>query len=59
MRGLTLECKIFLWPMFRMWELVLAVLFLYAYGSLRRMSCIWEALGVVARKEVSLRAQDS
>jgi hypothetical protein len=34
MRDLTLECKIFLWPMFRMWELVLAVLFLYAYGGI-------------------------
>ena len=45
--------------MFRIWELVLGVLSLYAYGSLRRMSCLWEALGVVAGKEVSSGAQDS
>lgn len=59
MRGLTLECKISVWPMFRMWDLVLAVLCLYAYGSLSRVSCIWEALGAVPGKEVSSRAHDS
>ena len=53
-RGFTLDCKLSVWAMLPMGDLKLAVLCLQAYGSLSKMSCIWEALEAVPGKETCL-----